>query len=275
MTDVIDRLEALGRAPVPHLDEDRLQAMEARVLHATHHRTDEHRRRTLVLAVAAAVVLLVAGVVFASGGNGTVRLEVADGVILERPGVGADVGAAGDELPDGTRVEVRPGGQAVVDGERYGPGRYVVVDGRLEPVGGPPSISTTTTSMGATADGAGPPIRVTAPSTQPDPVVPRRRPTTTVISTTTAGPTDVETTIPAAGDRQPVVDRPTTTVAGERRPVPVTTIGSTTIPVDRAPTTATDRTTTTAGERPTTTTSRSTTTTTTSAPPDRRGSDRP
>ena len=59
--------------------------------------------------------------------------------MIDVPGGEPAVGSSGDRLPDGTVVEIGPGGSATIDGVAYGPGRYLVGGGTLRP--DPPEAS--------------------------------------------------------------------------------------------------------------------------------------
>lgn len=273
-TELAARIEALAGTAVAEPDAARMQAIEDRVMRTIGEGPDRRRGRGVrLLGIAAAAVLLIAGLVVVSAGNEPTLLRAADAVTLERPGEAAVAGVAGDELPDGTIVEIH--GSAVVDGDRYGPGRYVVVDGRLEPIVPPAS---TTTSVAAASGGSETPVRpppapppTTAERTG-DPAPERDAPPSTRLSTTTATPVrgsePAPTTAPSrpAGTSVPDRSRPTTTPPATSATTPRTTPTTTT-------TTTTNTRPTTTTTRPTTTTTRQITTTTTTTA-SRRG-DRP
>jgi hypothetical protein len=267
MADELERrLVALGRAEPPEPSDERIAAIEARVVAATHQPLPSRRRLPVAVAAAAVIVLLVAGLVLASGGRSNeVRLEFADGVTLERPG-SATPGVAGDELPDGTIIVVAEDGLAVVDEGRFGPGRYVVVDGRLERLGpGETSLPVTTVAAPgapATSSGDGP-RRSDAPSDRPTngpaPTTTATTSATTTTATTSGAPGEPPPTIRTV-DRPPATSPGRTTVVGATTTTPIvrptatttSTTTSTTVPIRATSTT----TTTTAPDRTTATTSR-------------------
>jgi hypothetical protein len=227
--DPADRLREIGRRPTPPLDDDRLAAIEARVLAAVDApdaaapATHDGRRRFVVrVAVAAVMVLLaVLGAVALAArdsGEGLV-IESAAGVLVDAPDTGVVVAASGDRIQDGSVVAIEPGGSATIDGVAYGPGRYVVADGRLrrDPPDAPPG-------------GAG--------------VVPAPAATTTTTSittttSTTSTSTSTTTTLPATTSTStPTPVRPAATAAPETRPqrtsTTTTTIAATTTVAVRA-----------------------------------------
>jgi hypothetical protein len=246
--DPVARLEAVGRQQPRPLDDDHVAALEARVLAAI--TTDEPAAGTSVrwapfalTAAAAIVVLLIVSLVFAGGGD-RARFEIADGVVLELPGDSV-AAAAGDELPDGAVVAIGVDGLAVIDGERYGPGRYLAADGRLTPI--VPS-STSTSSVPTTVAGAPSGATSTTPTSA----------TTSSIPTSSVVDTPVRDTAPM---RPPTTrprerDRPTTTV--HDRPTTTRVVDATTVPSTKAPPTS-------VRDRPRRTTTTTSTTTTTVA----------
>ena len=77
----------------------------------------------LVLALGALTVSLLAG------DDAALAIAAADGVVVELPDGDSIVGEAGTELPDGTRLDVI--GFVEIDGRRFGPGTYEIVDGAV------------------------------------------------------------------------------------------------------------------------------------------------
>jgi hypothetical protein len=241
--DVLSRLEQLGRRQPSTLTEDRLASIELRVMTATLQQTDPSRswsRRAMPIVVSAAAALVLFVVVFAATdrSNGDVTVSSADGVVLEFPDGSTVDAQSGDAVPEG--VVIRVTGEVVVGSDRFGPGRYRVVAGDLEPiVSVDSSTSTSTVAVTVPTDTSSTPIRTTT--------------TTTNVTTTTRPPTT--TTAPTRIVRQPV--RTTTTMPTSTMPtstMPTTSVVDATVPT--RPTT-----TTTVQARPTTTTSTTPTTT--------------
>jgi hypothetical protein len=254
-SDLTARLEALGNSRPSPPTAARLDAIEARVMAGTIgvSATSPIRRRSvpmLLTAAAAVIALVVTAVVFANRGAEPIRFDVADGVVLELPGE-MRAAASGDDVPDGAVVAIAPGGLAVIGTDRYGPGRYQVVDGRLVPFPATTATSTSTTSTTSTT--------TTSTSPRADRTTVPTRPTTTLVRPTTEPvPRTTTTTSPKRDEPTIPTDRPTTTTG------PATTSTTTSPPSDTRPST------TTAETRPTTTTTtprdtRPTTTTTTTA----------
>ena len=250
MADELERrLEAAGRASPPPLTDDRLGAIEDRVMAVTAEPVEMRRRMPLLAVAAALVAVLVVGIALVSARADDTRLELADGVVLEVPGEAPEIGVAGDDLPDGTVLTVDVDGAAVVDGRRFGPGRYLVVDGEVVPMPPPSTSSPGADDTAASSTGPSPPSTGDAAT----PVAPP--PTTTATPVAPPVPPSRTTTTTVAVDRP--VDRPPTDGTRPDRP-------TTTRPSDRP--TTTERRPGTTRPRPTTTT---TTTTTTTVPRDR------
>ncbi|MDJ0768790.1 MAG: hypothetical protein QNJ12_08350 [Ilumatobacter sp.] len=236
-SDVERRLERMGEVVPAAPSEHRIAAIEQRVMAAITTRAPNRRRvLTAAVALAAATLFVIAAfVAFAAldrGGDATFAL--ADGVTLESPGGPSVAIAAGDDVPDGSIIVVAAGGEAVVDGDRYGPGRYRVTDGMLVPLVRTPSARTTTSPTG-------PPTGTTTPeaSIREGDLAPVDRPTT-------APATPVEVSRPTPDER-------TATTGGASIARDPTTTGPTTR--DRPTTTST-----TVADRPTTVADRPTTT---------------
>lgn len=89
------------------------------------------RSRRSLLAAAAIVLLVTFGVVavLLADDDSALAIAAADRVVVEFPGGESVPGAVGTELPDGTRLEVV--GFVEVDGRRFGPGSYRIVDGAV------------------------------------------------------------------------------------------------------------------------------------------------
>jgi len=68
-----------------------------------------------------------------TGTDDALAIDAADRVVVELPDGASRVGTAGTVLPDGTRLEVI--GFVEVDGRRFGPGVYRVLDRVVVPVG--------------------------------------------------------------------------------------------------------------------------------------------
>ncbi len=238
--DPADRLRTIGRRDTPALDGDRLAAIEVRVmatvtapvaLEPSDASAGGRDRRATWFAVAAALLVLavLGAVAFAVRDRSDgLLIQAADGVVIEQPDGAPEVAAVGDELVDGTIVEVGPGGSSTVGGVEYGPGRYVVDGGTLRldppeitPIGDdgevPPAVASTTTSTSTT-------------STTPSPTTVAR--STTTSSTTTSTSVAVRPTEPPVVTRAPAAG-PTTTV----RPQRTTTTTIVAVPLTRPPTT--------------------------------------
>lgn len=242
-SDLVGRLEALGRSQPHAPSADRVRSIEERVLASSRVPVARRRRAMPVLLAAAAVIAVVVLGVLALGPRGDdLVVSAAEGVTLEYADGRTTSAEPGDALPDGTVIVVEPRGRLVADGDLIGPGRYLVVDGAFLPSDPAATGSTTTTTATtATTTTTTSTIR-TAPS---DATVPTRPPvgeraTTTVpaVPPTTTEDRDVTTTT-ARRDRDPSTTTPITTT-------------TTTTPIDRATTTIVDRpatTSTTAAER--------------------------
>ncbi len=247
--ELVGRLESLGAARPPALSVDRLAAIERRVVAGGPDvAPPESRRRPLaMLAAAAALVALLVGVVLVAARDADpARMAVAEGLVtLELPDGRTVPAVAGDELADGTIIDVAPGGRAIVADVTLGPGRYEVRDGR--PVDA-------TTARPHTTDGPSPATTDVRPDRTT--TTERRRPDSPTI--TVARDVDRDRRlVPSATD----VARPSTTTSSTvpTRPRNTTTTAATTAP---APTT-TGPTTTVAPDRPTSTAPRDGATTTT------------
>lgn len=243
------RLEELGSSEVPEPTPARLLAIEARVMSAVA-KPVERRAFPVLLATAAAVVMLIVGVVLVTGGGDPdARLTFADGVTLERPGVAPAVATPGDDLPDGTVVVIAAGGSAVVGPDRFGPGRYLVVDGRLEPI----VSAASTTSV---------PTRTTTSTSHTTSIRP-------VATSEITRPTTTTTTVPAGSETTTARTRPVTTTSTPARTD--TTTATTTV----TGSSNSDASRTTTASRPTTTSTAATSTTTGTAASDRNTDDVP
>ncbi len=77
----------------------------------------------LVIALGALTVSLLAA------DDDVLAIAAADRVVVELPDGEAVAGEAGTELPDGARLEVI--GFVEIDGRRFGPGSYRIVDGEV------------------------------------------------------------------------------------------------------------------------------------------------
>ena len=160
------RLQAIGRTEVPPLTEERLAVIEGTVVTRTATTASRAPARRpwgsyAWVGAAAIVVALAVAVAVPYGHHAEVRIVAAAGVVVEVPGSGPRVAVAGDALPDGALVEVAAGGAAVVGHDRFGPGRYLVVGGRLVAL-----TTTTTTSLRATSTNTRDAV---APSSSPPP----------------------------------------------------------------------------------------------------------
>ncbi len=217
--DVLSRLEQLGRRQPPTLTEDRLASIELRVMTATLQQTDQTRswgRRAMPIVVSAAAALVLFVVMFAASdrSNGEVTVSSADGVVLEFPDGSTVEAQSGDDVPEG--VVIRVTGEVVVGPDRFGPGRYRVVAGHLEPiisVGS--STSTSTVAVTVPADNSRTPVRTTTTTT----------PTTTTTTRIVRQPVRTTTTVPTT--TRPTTTRPTTSVVDATvpsRPTTTTTV---------------------------------------------------
>ena len=140
-------LDAAAAAPVT-IGPERLSALEARVMGAVADRDERGavaalgsvpvrsisgRKRGFSLLSAAAVVIVVAvgalSVALLAGDDDALAIAAADRVVVELPDGEAVAGEAGTELPDGARLEVI--GFVEIDGRRFGPGSYRIVDGEV------------------------------------------------------------------------------------------------------------------------------------------------
>lgn len=275
-----DRLDALERRIMGKIEEDRRPLGAPAGAPVIDQAFAGQRRwpQRMVAVAAALLTFALAFGVLSSNDDGLV-IAAADDVVVLLPGGERVQGESGTELPDGSNVEVI--GFVDVDGRRYGPGRYRVLDGQLiaeadasttpigpRPDGGiddpaevlvgdsPPLTSSvpTTSDVGVDdvsvhttpRDTVAPPVRTTVPGAATPRPTPPARPVTTV------QPVVPTTTTPA---------RPTTTV-------PETTVPETTVPETTVPTRPT--TTTSVAARPgppqSTAVPRATTTTTSTAP---------
>jgi hypothetical protein len=235
---IIQRLESLGQTNAPYLSEAQTRAIEERVLAAGPAIIEEPnvRRRAVPMLVSVAAVLLIAVVAFAalSGGRNGLTVSAAEGVMLELPDGSSTAVSAGDDVPDGAIVEVAVDGEVVVDGQRFGSGRYLVVDGRLRPEPITWATSTTTTNPRSTSTTsptvtrvlvADPPSSTTTDRTTTPPDGTRDRPITTADRTTIVNQTTVPRTTTTTIRERP--DRTSTTT------VPPTTTAAITVPSDR------------------------------------------
>lgn len=287
-------LSAMAAAPVT-VDDERLDVLAARIRRAVDDDAEvpivvagtdieapapsRARRRLGPLLAAAAVIVLVAVgslAVLLAGDDEALAIDAADRVVVELPGGEPFVGAAGTELPDGTRLEVI--GFVEVDGERFGPGRYRVVDGVVISVGsGDSDVPTESNSVEGQL----------TPATD-RPATTERTPATTTERQVPSRTAPTQSTQPPAVDAPTIDERPdpspsTTPSTPPSRP-PATDVTRPQVPAPtRPPTTPATRPTTTVPARTTTTTSapaRTTTATTaaTTVParttvPERRGGD--
>lgn len=254
---LIQRLEALGRAEPPQLTHERLTSIEARAAESitlVRPSVDDDSLRSkaipLLLAVAALLLLFVGALAWFDGGS-ALTVAAADGtVVIEMPDgrrIDATVGA---DVPDGSLIDVAEGSSVTLGDDELGPGRYEVRDGRPFVVGPAPPDETSVPPVAGSTSTTTAPVR--ANGTDDDPGIDTDR---SVDETTTSivGP------------------RPGTTVPTDRAVVPTTSLGdrSTTTVVRRTTTTTADRrgetATTAPGDRSTSTTAvtRTTTTTTT------------
>lgn len=253
LTDQLDRLGASQTPPVDPAFADRLEA-QLRVRHAEQvsigtGRSPWWRPLAGLAGVLGVVVLAAVSLTLLRPDESVVVMTAAAATDVVLPGETATPGAAGLELPDGTRIVVAAGGEAVVGGVVLGPGsEALVVGGRIEVLGAPDRE----TDPGDAGPTTSTPVVSVAPTTASD------RPADD--GGATGGSTDGD------GARDPVGD-PTTTTA------PPTDSSSTTETTagpepDREPTTSTNRATTTtsasAPSRPSTTVGRTTTSTTVS-----------
>jgi hypothetical protein len=243
---IIRRLESLGEARAPELFESHVRTLEERVMAAGPAPIDKPvgRRRAMPMLLSAAAALLIAVVAFGAlgGGRNGLTVSAAEGVVVELPDGSSAAVSAGDDVPDGAIIDVAIDGEVVVDGQRFGSGRYLVVDGRLlpEPVSSTTSTTTTdprspTTAPLAVTPGSPPgidppPTTEIVPITRPiDSTVDRSRTTvgrsTIVDGTTTPPTTTTTTTIRNRPDRTTTTTPATTTVS------PTTTAS---IPSDRS-----------------------------------------
>ncbi|MFK7919186.1 MAG: hypothetical protein AB8G14_14010 [Ilumatobacter sp.] len=281
--DVATALAALGSEPVV-ISEERLAALEARVLgDRTERRPNvavvvpavvleagrRRRPRRAIQMVSVAATLFVCVLAFgllAADDDGLVIADAA-GVTVALPGGDEVQGRAGTALPEGADLEVAE--FVVVDGRRFGPGRYRVADGELVAETG--NASTVTSSVPGTNGNVETVPASTAPSattsatttSEPDEAIVPARTTVPVRDTETE---TESTVVDADGVRPASPARPVDTPSSTR---PTSTSTTTTS------TTTTSATTTSPEQvrdpvRPTvstTTTSTSTTTTTSSVPP--------
>ena len=234
------RLESIGGTETPPLTDERVAAIEQRIalrapLPLQRAAPPRPRVRHVWVAAAAVVVLSVLAVVSFGGSSDALRFTAAEGVVVEAPGAVARTVRAGDDVPEGAVVEVAAGGTAAIGRDRFGPGRYVVVAGRLV------ALSTTTapaversTTTGAVAVPAVPPpstARDAASSTtaviERDTAAPSTAssPAATTQATTTAPPTRTAATSPATP--APIPERSTTTATPPARTTTTTVVGRT------------------------------------------------
>ncbi len=147
--DPVEQVLAAAAATPVVIAADRFAAIEARVMAAVE--ADDHgvapfavgpvateaaiRRRTRAmsfLSVAAVVIVVALGalaVILVVGQDDALAIAAADRVVVELPDGDSIVGEAGVELPDGTRLDVI--GFVEIDGTRFGPGSYTIVDGAV------------------------------------------------------------------------------------------------------------------------------------------------
>lgn len=184
---------AIGRLATREVTvtDDRLSAIEQRILSATDGDrraagaamlgagvggsvTPLRRFRSVTLVAAACLIAFFAvSVSLLGGGDDGLVIAAADEVVVELPDGEELVGRSGTDLPEGSRLEVI--GFVTVDGETFGPGSYVVIDGQimiessrgpdvgvdapaLEPAKGEPEVPATVVADDRTdgdGDGAG------------------------------------------------------------------------------------------------------------------------
>lgn len=254
-----DPVAALGRlAAVPvDADDRRLDALGERIADAIAEDDGAmvvpfvpgRRRRVVAAGLAAACVVLVIAVAatLLRPSDDSIVIAFADDVTITLDDGSTIDGASGVALPEGAMLDVA--GSVVIDGDRFGPGEYLVDDGELVPVGEPAPATVPTGDVGDGSDEV-PATDVPSPTSttladrdEVAPVVPEPD-DGDVTATTDQGAT--------SATRPPVTDAPTTTLerpSDETRPVDRTTV----------PTTETRPTTTTPVTRPSTTTAPSTT----------------
>lgn len=276
-----NELEVIAREPIEAIDA-RLDELEARLMRAIEgDRVDRGlvvvpidvaRRRRLsvrvvggVAGAACIIALILVSAAWFGGADPEIVIAAADDVSVVLPDGSVVSGAAGLELPDGSRLDVD--GSLVVDGRTYGPGEYFVGPDGITAVSGAAGegvtdVATTTSSAPKTAP----------PSTAP-PTTTRRsvpdvdRPVGTAAPPTTAsdrpaGPsTSVRSTEPPR--TVPEVTRPRNTVTDTVIDTVTGTGPDTSQPPQTSEPTRSTTTTapTTIPTRPTTTTPRPTTTT--------------
>ncbi|MEM9656450.1 MAG: hypothetical protein AAGA65_30520 [Actinomycetota bacterium] len=142
MTDdheLTEQLTRMGRAPTAEVDPafaDRLDAhLRVRHVEVVGGRPDRWPIGRLLIGTAGATVVMVVLLsltVFRTS-QPVVIMTAAAGTDVVLPGEAPSPGAAGQELPDGTRIVVADDGEAVVGGVVLGPGsEALVVSGRIE-----------------------------------------------------------------------------------------------------------------------------------------------
>ena len=136
--DPVEAALAAAAADPVHIGAERLSTLEARVMDAVIDgappvTSARRRNRGVSLLSAAAVVLVVAlgalTIVLLAGDDDALAIAAADRVVVELPDGESVAGEAGTELPDGARLEVI--GFVEIDGRRFGPGSYRIVDGEV------------------------------------------------------------------------------------------------------------------------------------------------
>ncbi len=224
--DLDDRLESWGRSPAPEVDGAFANRLETDLRAGGADSATRGFRPGALLrpgfVVAALILIVGVVVVLRRDTEPVVQMVAADGTTVSIPGAAATrAGAAGLELPEGSRIIVGPEGSAVVAGVVLEAGSTALItDGRVDVV-----------EAGAVRD-------VEAPDATP----PTTTPTTSVAPTTTApAATDdiAPTTIPPTTDR-PVTDEPSesttsTTVADDTVRTTTTTVVPDSIPSTTEP----------------------------------------
>ncbi|MGI9604892.1 MAG: hypothetical protein ACR2P0_02015 [Acidimicrobiales bacterium] len=251
-----DRLEEMASAPTPRVDGAFANRLEADLRASTPSPSDSHHPRLFdwllrpgAIVVAAALIV---GVVTLTRSDPAMAVEMfaAEGTTVSIPGADSITdGAAGLELPDGSRIDVGPAGRAIVAGVVLEAGATaMIVDGTVEIVDAGPSrtdapaetdrpsttavgpaitdrpndsdVATDSTAAGrpttTAPDRDAPPQRDTTSTVEPDPILPADGSDSTVAPSSTTIPPDTTTTAPA----------PTDPPASTTQPPPTTTVDS-------------------------------------------------
>jgi hypothetical protein len=140
LAELRDELERLGSRPVPVLDDDRVEALERRLLDAFGATAPEpdadaslaaarrRRRQLLAAGAGAAAAAMATAMVVARDGSTTYEVSAAMDAVAMYPDGGRRVVQAGDRVPAGGLIRTGPSGEVTIEETTVGADRVILLD---------------------------------------------------------------------------------------------------------------------------------------------------